>query len=129
MVAAYYTTSSVFHATIQALNDAETARHPFEWLLDLSTFADLDKPERALVLQSDAGSSVHASTETTLVDSRLIFDKAVLKYDRADQLRNLKLLFACAERAEEVGGRLRWIKREVVDKLRAAVWMALMDAV
>lgn len=125
--AAYYSTSSVFHATIQALNDAETTQHPLEWLLGLPTFANLDKPERALVLQSDAGSPVHASTETTLVDTRLILERACQKYDRADQLRNLRLLFAWADRIEGEGGRLRWVKREFVDRLRASIWMALMD--
>ena len=127
--AAHHSTSSVFHATFLALNDAErTSQHPFEWLLNLPSFADFDKPERALVLPSDAGNPVHANTDSTLVDARLLLEKAYLVGDRADRLRNLGLLFAYADRAEKEGWKLSWIKKEVVDGLRAAVYMALMDA-
>lgn len=127
---AHNSTSSIFHATFLALNDTETSRHPFEWILNLPSFSEFDKPERALVLPSDVGNPVHATTESTLVDARLLLEKIYITGDRADWLRNLRLLFAWADRVEredEVGGgRLRWIKREVIDGLRAAVWMALM---
>ncbi|KAI9847292.1 MAG: Anaphase-promoting complex subunit 1 [Sclerophora amabilis] len=119
--------SSVFQATLQALDDTEALQHPLEWLLNLPSFATLDKSERALVLPPDAGNPVQASTESTLVDTRLILEKACLNADKADRLRNLKLLFAWAERAEWEGKKMKWVTREVVDRLRAAVWMTFRD--
>lgn len=157
--AAHYTSdsTSIFHATLQALNEMETLaatcsfssspRHRFDWLLSLPSFDIFDKAERTLLLRSNGtgngmggggGSSgglgaTHsavqdASTmETTLIDARLMLEIACLDADRADRLRNLRLLFAYADRAEREGVPLRWIKREVVDRLRAAVWMILMQ--
>ncbi|KAI9750215.1 MAG: hypothetical protein M4579_006563 [Chaenotheca gracillima] len=119
--------SSVFQATLQALNDNETERHPLEWLLNLPSFSTLDKSERALVIPPDAGNPVQASTDSTLVDTRLVFEKLCLSGDKADRLRNLKLLFAWAERADAEGQKLKWMTSETVDRLRAAVWMLLKD--
>ena len=155
--ATYYASDSlsVFHATLQALNNMEswTARHQFEWLMQLPSFAVFDKTERALLLQSDptaSSSSMNDNShgdsttrggmgntvlqdagdiETTLVDARLMFEKAYLNADRADRLRNLRLLFAYADRAERRDLLpLRWIKPEVVDRLRAAVWLMLIES-
>ncbi|KAI9885918.1 MAG: hypothetical protein M1823_002291 [Watsoniomyces obsoletus] len=207
--AAYYSSdgssTSVFHATLQALNDIEassggsimtsstsasTSRHQFEWFLTLKAFDLFDKTERALLLRSSAAGggggggvgggagsgggvgsiynqsnttagattgtaitttttgdqggmmmiSDASTTETNLVDSRLVLELQCLQAERADQLRNLRLLFAYAERATE-GGRegngdqeremipLRWIKMEVVERLRATVWKTMMEIV
>ncbi|KAI9799150.1 MAG: Anaphase-promoting complex subunit 1 [Piccolia ochrophora] len=122
--AAHDAGSSVFQATLQALNDTETSRHALEWLLNLPSFAGLDEAERALVIPPDAGNPVHAGTAGTVVDARLMLEKACLGGDRADRLRNLRLLFAWAERAEREGGKLRWVTSEVVERLKAAVWLA-----
>ncbi|KAI9680873.1 MAG: Anaphase-promoting complex subunit 1 [Caeruleum heppii] len=132
--------AAVFRATLKALDDTETSTHPLEWILDLPSFGRLDRAERALVLPPDAGSVLHASTESTLVDARLMLERACLDEGRADRLRNLRLLFEWTEKLEQdaeealaeaddggVAGTVmsggKWITREVVDRLRAAVWM------
>ncbi|KAI9775770.1 MAG: Anaphase-promoting complex subunit 1 [Geoglossum umbratile] len=119
--AAHESTSSVFQATLQALDDTETNQSSLEWLLQLKSFAGLNKSERALVLPPDTGLPVHASMETTMVDMRLILEKACLAGDNADRLRNAKLLFAFVD---QLGGQNpRFLTREIIDGLRAAVWM------
>jgi anaphase-promoting complex subunit 1 len=144
--------ASIFHATLQALNDAAAApsRHRFEWLLALPSFAIFDMPERALLLRADGrlgggvgsgsgsgggggggggDSALHdaGADEAALVDARLMLEKACVSADKADRLRNLRLLFAFAERAERLGAPLHWIMPEVVSRLRAAVWILLME--
>ncbi|KAI9851967.1 MAG: Anaphase-promoting complex subunit 1 [Thelocarpon superellum] len=173
--AAYDASASVFRTTLRALHDTETARHPLEWLLDLSIFQTFDRAERALVLPPDAatgaGGAASASSaaldmESALVDARLIFEHASLDEGKADRLRNLKCLFDWADRADrerreharhterggeaakgeeeagegeggeredtgrrqrkerEDGVHRRWITPEVIDRLRARVWLA-----
>jgi anaphase-promoting complex subunit 1 len=140
--------ASIFHATLQALNDAAAApsRHRFEWLLALPSFAIFDMPERALLLRADGrlgigGGGVGSGSggggdgalhdagadEAALVDARLMLEKACVSADKADRLRNLRLLFAFAERAERLGAPLHWIMPEVVSRLRAALWILLME--
>ncbi|KAH0537267.1 hypothetical protein FGG08_005929 [Glutinoglossum americanum] len=120
--AAHDSTSSVFQATLQALDDTETSQSSLGWLLRLKSFAGLDKSERALVIPPDAGLPVHASLESTVVDLRLVLEKASLLGDNADRLRNVKLLFAFAD---QLGGeKPHYLTKEIIDGLRAAVWMA-----
>jgi anaphase-promoting complex subunit 1 len=120
--AAHDSTSSVFQATLQALDDTETNQSSLEWLLQLKSLAGLNKSERALVLPPDLGLPVHASMETTMVDMRLVLEKACLTGDNADRLRNVKLLFAFVDQLGNQNP--RFLTKEIIDGLRAAVWMA-----
>ena len=128
--AAHDASACVFRATLRALDDTDAARHSLEWLFELSAFAGFDRAERALVLPPDSAtdSSGTVGTEGTLVDARLMLEQACIDTGRADRLRNLKLLFDWADRREREGrGPGRWIAAEVVDRLRARVWLACQE--
>ena len=118
--------TSVFQATLQALNDvASSSSHSLEWLFELPSFASLTTAERALVLPPDHGgaSDIHASTDQTVVDSRLVLENATLDSGKRDRLLGLRLLFDWADQATSEGKDMQWIRREVVERLKARVWM------
>ncbi|EXJ60089.1 hypothetical protein A1O7_04240 [Cladophialophora yegresii CBS 114405] len=82
-----------------------TNAEPLEWLFSLEAFKDFDHAERALIL---APTPVDSTTflQTTVVDSRLEFEKGILppavekgKLDK-DRLWQLRLLFAWFDRWE-----------------------------
>lgn len=123
-------TTSAFQATLHALNNTEcTVRPPFEWLFLLPAFATLTKAERALVLPPDHGdrgaysSSLNAGTQHTPVDARLVLEHATLDSDSRDRLVGLRLLFEWAEKEIADGKELQWVRREVLERLKARVWM------
>jgi anaphase-promoting complex subunit 1 len=118
--------TSVFQATLQALNDsAGTSSNSLEWLFELPAFAGLTKAERALVLPANHGgaSDIHSGTDQTVVDSRLVLENATLDSGKRDRLLGLRLLFDWADRATSDGKDMQWIRREVVERLKARVWM------
>ncbi|KAI9678413.1 MAG: Anaphase-promoting complex subunit 1 [Trizodia sp. TS-e1964] len=122
--------SSIFLATLHALDDNETSHSPLEWLLTLPAFSGFDKAERALVLPPDAKNSntfEGSGLQSTAVDARLVLEKASLNSGNRDRLANLALIFAWADKVERDGGNLRWIRREVIDNLRAAIWILMQD--
>ncbi|MCJ1257365.1 Anaphase-promoting complex subunit 1 [Lignoscripta atroalba] len=123
--AAYDAHSSVFSATLQALNDAQSAhqlsKQVFDWIFELPTFQIFDRAERALVLTPDASSAMYKGMRGTVVDDRLMLEKGCIGSGRAERLWNLRVLFAWAERARREGRKLEWLRREVVEGLRAAV--------
>lgn len=131
---AYASTSTVFQATIQALEEASEALNnttsmtsassnsTLEWLLNLSCFSSLDKSERALLLPPDSGAPTQLSLESTIVDTKLILEKASLSGINADRLRNVGLIFTFVDRLGE--GKGLCLGSETVDRLRAAVWTA-----
>jgi anaphase-promoting complex subunit 1 len=119
-------TASAFQATLQALNDIDReSSQSLEWLFELPAFSTLTKAEMALVLPPDRGgaSDVHAGTEETVVDSRLVLEDATLESGKRDRLLGLRLLFEWADRATGEGKDMQWIRKEVVDRLKARVWM------
>jgi anaphase-promoting complex subunit 1 len=123
---AHDASTSAFQATLQALNDIDgTAPQSLEWLFELPAFAGLTKAERALVLPPDRGgaSDVHAGTEETVVDARLVLENATLNSGKRDRLLGLKLLFEWADQATSEGKDMQWIRREVIERLKARVWM------
>ncbi|KAK2628833.1 hypothetical protein QTJ16_001936 [Diplocarpon rosae] len=127
---AHDASSSPFHATLQALNDVDaTPSQSLEWLFDLPAFASLSKPERALVLPPDQGgaSDVHAGTDETVVDARLVLENVSLESGKRDRLLGLKLLFEFADQAASEGKDMQWIRMEVVDRLKAKVWMMAIE--
>lgn len=121
--AAYDAHGSVFSATMQALNDAQTAhqfhKQGFRWVFSLPTFARFDRAEQALVLPVEAGSGVYKGTRGTVVDDRLVLEKACLDSGRAERLWNLRILFAWAEGVSRRGEECGWLGKEVVEGLRA----------
>jgi anaphase-promoting complex subunit 1 len=118
--------TSPFQATLQALNDGDgTTSHPLEWLFELPAFASLTKAERALVIPPDQGGAgdVHAGTDETVVDARLVLENATLESGKKDRLLGLKLLFEWADQAIAEEKDMQWIRREVVERLKARVWV------
>lgn len=123
---AHDASTSAFQATLQALDDVDgTAPQSLEWLFELPAFAGLTKAERALVLPPDrgGGSDVHAGTEETVVDARLVLENATLDSGKRDRLLGLKLLFKWADQVTGEGKDMQWIRREVIERLKAKVWM------
>jgi anaphase-promoting complex subunit 1 len=123
---AHDASTSAFQATLQALNDVDgTSTQSLEWLFELPAFATLTKAERALVLPPDRGgaSDIHAGTEETVVDARLVLENASLDSGKKDRLLGLKLLFEWADKAMSEGREIQWIRKEVVERLKARVWM------
>jgi anaphase-promoting complex subunit 1 len=117
---------AIFQASLQAFDDTDgsswSQSQPLEWLFNLDAFKNLTKAERALVLGTEYGAA-GMDTETTLVDTRLVLEKASLDSGKRDRLQGLKLLFAWKEEIERRGGEMHWIRGSVVDGLKARVWL------
>ncbi|TGO38049.1 hypothetical protein BHYA_0083g00280 [Botrytis hyacinthi] len=127
---AHDASTNAFKATLQALDEADqTANQSLQWLFELPAFSTLTKAERALVLPPDHGGprDIHAGAEQTSVDSRLILEHATLDSGNKDRLLGLRLLFEWADKAMEEGREMRWIRKEVVQRLRARVWVGEME--
>lgn len=103
---AHASQSTVFQATLQAIDETENQKTPLDWVGGLDAFAALGKSARALVLRGEEGGEV--------VDSRLELE-AGLNSGRRDRLRNIQI--ACSRE----GG--LWFGEEVVERLQAAVWV------
>ena len=65
---------------------------------------------------------VHAGTDETVVDARLVLENASIDSGKRDRLLGLRLLFEFADQAASEGKDMQWIRREVVDRLKAKVW-------
>ena len=125
--AAYDAHSSVFSATMQALNDNQNglqlSMQVFNWIFSLSAFAQFDRGEQALVLPTEAGNALYKGNRGTAVDDRLVLEKACLHSRKAERLWNLRILFAWAEGCMRRGEECGWLGNEVVERLRAGLAM------
>ena len=127
--APYDAHTSVFSATMQALNDSLTthalSKQSLSWIFTLSAFRRFDRADQAMVLPSDPGESAYQGTRGTVLDDRLVLENAILDDGRSERLWNLRILLAWAEgrrkKGEGEGDGKGWIGREVVEKLRAGV--------
>ncbi len=124
---AYDAKQGIFHATLQALDDINgSARQPLEWLWELDAFKGFTSAERALVLPSGE-KPVMKGMEGTLVDTRLVLEKATLDSGKRDRLEGLRTLFDWADTMKAEGKEVEWIRNEVVEALKARVWVVSMD--
>ena len=125
--AAYEAHVSLFSATMQALNDAQSAhrlgKQIFEWVFTLPAFESLDRAERALVLPPDSASAVYKATRGTVVDDRLMLETACMNSGKSERLWNLRMLFAWADEVSRNGGQWGWLGKEVVEALKARLAM------
>lgn len=115
--------SSTFSTILVALNDAQaarTARIMWDWLFALPALNEFEKADVGFIIPLDPNSSVHTDMSGTVVDERLVL-RAQARSWRRDDLWNLRVLFEWVERAQESSGNLRWLGREVVERLRAVV--------
>ena len=124
--AAYDAHASIFSATLQALNDAQSAqaqlgRQIFEWVFTLPSLRHFDRAERALVVPPTGMGEGTKGTRGTVVDERLVLERAVGS-GRSEMLWGLRVLFTWAESVGRRGRRLGWLGEEVVGGLRAEVW-------
>ena len=124
--AAYDIHSSTLSATLQALNDAQSAhqlgKQIFDWVFSLKAFEGFDRAERALVLPSDAaGTQIYKATRETVVDDRLMLMEDVGS-SRADRLWGLRVLFAWLD-----SGGKGWLEEDVVRELRARITVREME--
>ena len=123
--AAYDSHASVFSATMQALNDDQSALHmgrqAYDWIFRLAAFEGFDRAEQALVLPPDVANSLYRGTRNTVVDDRLMLETGCVGSGRSERLWNLRILFAWAEGLREEGKEGAWLGREVVERLRAKV--------
>ncbi|ORY15870.1 hypothetical protein BCR34DRAFT_477125 [Clohesyomyces aquaticus] len=116
-----YTTP--FSATLVALNDAQAARTShalFHWLFELPGLREFEKADQGLVLPVDVWSSSWLDTKGTEVDTRLVLGRLARSWKRED-LVTLRGVFEWAEGVGEQQGRVRWIGRSVLERLRAGV--------
>lgn len=120
--AAYDAHTSVFSATMQALNDAQSThrlgRQAFEWVFSLPTFGNFDRAERALVLPPESAITVYKATRGTVVDDRLMLETAWMDSRRTERLWNLRVLFAWADKVSRDSEQWGWLGKEVVEALK-----------
>ena len=130
--AAYDAHTSVFSATMQALNDAQSihqiSRQAFQWIFTLPALADFSRAEQALVLPDDAGSVVHSGPRGTVVEDRLLLERTCMGSGMRERLWNLRILLAWADGLDRRGEECRWIAKEVVEDLRAGLAMRRKQA-
>lgn len=130
--AAYDAQASVFSATMQALNDTQSthqlSRQAFRWIFTLPALAEFNRAEQALVLPADTASVGHRGTRGTVVDDRLMLEKACMGSGMRERLWNLKILLAWADGLSRRGEEWKWISKEVVEGLRAGLAMRRRQA-
>ncbi|KAF2278481.1 uncharacterized protein EI97DRAFT_431699 [Westerdykella ornata] len=122
--------ASPFSNTLMALNDAHqsrASRQMWDWLFSLPSLASFEssgadaKSDMALILPVDPHSSTFLDMRSTVVDHRLVLRRAAGSWSRRD-LMELRGVFEWAEGMERNGeGGLRWLGREVVERLKAGV--------
>lgn len=125
--AAYDAHTSIFSATMQALNDTQSTqqinKQAFKWIFNLPALASFDRAEQTLVLPADARGTVYRGTNGTVVDDRLMLEKACMESGRSERLWNLRILFAWADGLSRRGEEGRWLGMEIVEGLRARLAM------
>ena len=123
--------SSVFAATMQALNDKQLShqisRQAFEWIFDLASFSGFDRAEKALILPAETSGMLHLANRTTVVDDRLTLERECVASGKAERLWNLRVLFAWAEETQREGREMAWLRKEVVEALRARIGLMWRD--
>ncbi|KAK5690472.1 Anaphase-promoting complex subunit 1 [Elasticomyces elasticus] len=115
--------SSVFSSTSAALVVAQSAIAVGDlWraLFNIQALRGLDKADMELIMPRDPRSSIYMYGRSTVVDDKLVLRRAASSSDR-DQLWNLRVLFAWAEKLRGEGGTAGWLRSEVIDALQAKV--------
>lgn len=101
----------------------------WEWVFALPALRDeLTKADIELIIPPDMHSSIHTDSRATVIDDRLVLSDSVQSRKR-DELWNLRLLFAWAQRARDESDRgLKWIGNEVAEALKAGTEARMRDA-
>ncbi|KAL8721420.1 MAG: hypothetical protein Q9225_001895 [Loekoesia sp. 1 TL-2023] len=125
--------SSVFSATMLALNDAQAAnqlsRQVFSWIFTLPVFERFDRTEQALVLPpGDLTNVMQHAARGTAIDDCLVLTTGCMDSGRSERLWNLRLLFAWADALSARSGRWGWLREDVVGELRAKLCLKITGA-
>ncbi|KAL5447910.1 hypothetical protein PMIN07_001816 [Paraphaeosphaeria minitans] len=116
--------ATTFAGTLVALNDAASTRAAaslWHWLFSLPSLSAFSKADVGLILPADPHSSAFLDGGATVVDHRLVLQRLGGSM-RARDLWEVKGLFDWAEGLAASGdGKLRWLGREVVERLKADV--------
>ncbi|KAF2738230.1 hypothetical protein EJ04DRAFT_486485 [Polyplosphaeria fusca] len=118
--------TSTFSATATALNDVQsskTARNMWDWIFALRALQDFDRADIGLILPADPYSSSFLDSGTTVVDETLVL-RALGRSAKAKDLWEVKGVLEWAEGVAATsgqGGRLRWVGREVLERIRAGL--------
>ena len=117
--------SSAFSATMQALNDAQIARHAgsqrLSWILNLPAFSLFDRASQEIVLPSDHRSSARKGIRNTSLDDGLMLEKVCTASSQSERLWNVRILLSCLESITDQDGKSLWITKERVERLKAAL--------
>ncbi|CBX98125.1 similar to 20S cyclosome subunit (APC1/BimE) [Plenodomus lingam JN3] len=121
---AHDTYATAFSATLVALNEAQSVRTSqllFHWIFTLPALTPYISPsDKGVVLPVDQHSRSWLDPGATVVESRLVLGRLSHSW-KVEELRELRGVFEWAERAGRADGRLRWLGREVVERLKAGV--------
>ncbi|KAF1956481.1 negative regulator of mitosis [Byssothecium circinans] len=115
--------ATAFSATLVALNDAQasrTSRLMWDWLFSLPALSEFEKADIGLILPTDQYSSTFLDDGATIVDHRLVLRRLAKSWEARD-LWVLRGVFEWAEGVAQGQGRVRWLGREVVERLRAGI--------
>lgn len=116
--------ANTFSGTLVALNDAQSARGArlmWDWLFSLPSLSEFSKADAGLILPTDPHSSTFLDARSTVVDHRLAL-RRLGRSMKAKELWELRGVFEWADGVASRGdGRLRWLGREVVERLKAEV--------
>jgi len=121
---AHDTYDSAFSATLVALNDAQSSRTSqtlFHWIFSLPSLVSLvSASDAGLVLPVDQHSRSWLDAGATVVESRLVLGR-LARSAKVEELRELRGVFGWAEGAARQDGRVRWLGKEVVERLKAGI--------
>ena len=130
--AAYDACTSIFSGTMQALNDTQSAhevgKQVLRWVFELPSFKGFDRAEQALVLPAETASMMYKSIRGTVVDDRLVLERACMGSGRSERLWDLRIYFAWAEGVSRKNEDFGWLGKEVVEGLRAALALRRWEA-
>ncbi|KAM0716993.1 hypothetical protein Q7P37_006845 [Cladosporium fusiforme] len=118
--------SSGFGAALAARmtqsNSISNRQQLWQWIFALPALREeLTKADIELIIPPDVHSSIHTDGRATVIDDKLVLSDGVQSRKR-DELWNLRILFAWAQRARDEGDSgLKWIGNEVVEALKAGI--------
>ncbi|EMD96952.1 hypothetical protein COCC4DRAFT_142110 [Bipolaris maydis ATCC 48331] len=121
---AHDTYATAFSSTLVALNDAQSSRTSqllFHWLFTLPSLSNfVSASDAGLILPLDQHSKSWLDPGATVVESRLVLAR-LAGSEKVEELRVLRGVFEWALAACRRDGKLRWLGREVVERIKAGV--------
>jgi anaphase-promoting complex subunit 1 len=114
--------TSIFTATLLALNDMRAGKKKGAWIFQLPAFKQFEMADLGIFTDLDERSSALLDLRGSAVDERLLLNTTATEGWERDRLWNLRILLEWADRmALESDTDLKWIRREVIEKWKAIV--------